>query len=87
MGTAQFKIKCPWCQVIIQIIVQPKITAELVNAQEPPHHNTNFNSFSPNDLKSDPEEAEEFENYKHPSQANIPQSGMKVVGYLYPEKK
>lgn len=86
MGAAQFKIKCPWCQAVLRITVQPKITAEILNGEEARHLQDSFNPFA-NQSSNEPINSE-FENFEDSSEkSGIPPSGMKVVGYLYPDKQ
>ncbi len=85
MGAAQFKIKCPWCQVILRITVQPKVTAEIISEDESGQMQDTFPTFLDHaSMESDPNL---FGGHGQSGQAKIPESGMKVIGYLYPDKQ
>ena len=75
LGLAEFKVRCASCQTDLQVSVRPQIAASVADPQV--GGNTSINDAL---LK-----AQRARAAAPPSQ--IPESGMKVVGYLYPEEK
>lgn len=76
LGLAEFKVRCAGCQTDLQISVRPQIAASVAGQQ---NGNTN-------DGLSDALRQHQQAKSQVPQQ-QIPESGMKVVGYLYPEQQ
>lgn len=77
-GSAQFTIKCPWCQTVIVISVQPQIVARLKNPEP-------MNGFSPVPEYGQSSEPTGFESPARTAQ--VGEDGFKVVGYIYPQNE
>jgi len=87
MGAAQFKIKCPWCQAVLRITVQPKITAEIITGVEAQNLNDSYDPFEHQPLPDEMFESTQGTQHSADQSTAIPKSGMKVTGYLYPDKQ
>ncbi len=78
-GSAQFTIKCPWCQSVITLSVQQQILVRLKNPEPTPT------------FHSDPECAQSINNeptgFESPPQTQSSEDGYKVVGYIYPQNE
>lgn len=88
IGSAQFNIKCPWCQAVIRITVQPKIVAEVVIGTDAQHMQDTINPYGhsqTHDMLFDPETASLKD--LDESLPQIPKDGMRISGYLYPDKR
>lgn|GEM_PF-4132320 len=73
LGLAEFKVRCAGCQTDLQVSIRPQISAQLADSQSAP--NTGLN-----------DALRQHQRAKTPGpNQQIPESGMKVVGYLYPE--
>ena len=75
LGMADFRVRCASCQNDLQVSVRPQINVGLAGPQSS-NGTTGFNEI-----------LRQYQQGPKPGAAQIPESGMKVVGYLYPEEK
>lgn len=84
-GSAEFNMRCPWCQATVEVSIQPRINVRAIKAGQP-----RFASASPQQpyaafQKKAGEEIGsiglEFDAAENPTSKD---KGMKIVGYIYP---
>jgi phage FluMu protein Com len=75
-GSAEFNIRCPWCQTNIEISIQPKIMTRAVKSSSVDQ--TAYVDSSP---------IAKNQSVEGRRDSRVTDGGMRIVGYLYPEEK
>ena len=88
-GTAQFNLRCPWCQAIVTVSVQQQILANLKtpDAAPPSPEMAEFYRTEISQSHSPAFGQEPISFQQSPSGQAQENSGFKVVGFLYPQKE
>ena len=83
-SSAQFTIRCAWCQAVVVVTVQPSIYVSLKTSE--PSSLNGFEESSQFMFNGTMDKS--FATEKMPGHlAQTPADGFKVVGYLYPQEE